>query len=88
MSDWHFLNQYRVTATERNHRVPSLYFTTPKDGFTGMFRFPLDGQNIRCIASDFGGWKHVSVSLEYETKTPTWKMMCSVKDLFWALRMS
>jgi hypothetical protein len=33
------------------------------------------------IASDGGGWEHVSVSTK--NRTPTWTEMCFVKDLFW-----
>lgn len=33
------------------------------------------------VASDQTGWDHVSVSLP--SITPTWSMMCFVKDLFW-----
>lgn len=38
-------------------------------------------QNLRIIASDGGGWEHVSVSLP--DRVPTWGEMCMVKDLFW-----
>ncbi|XZW19012.1 DUF7694 domain-containing protein [Acinetobacter baumannii] len=33
------------------------------------------------IASDQGGWEHVSVSLP--TRCPTWEEMCFIKSLFW-----
>ena len=36
---------------------------------------------LRMIVSSDMGWEHVSVSTE--TRTPTWKEMCAVKDLFW-----
>lgn len=36
------------------------------------------------VASDGGGWEHVSVSIMGSTsKTPDWDQMCFVKDLFW-----
>lgn len=38
-------------------------------------------QHPRVIASDEGGWEHVSVSFKY--RTPTWEEMCAIKDLFW-----
>jgi len=38
-------------------------------------------QCMRAIASDEGGWEHVSVS--FQRRTPTWEEMCIVKDLFW-----
>ena len=37
-------------------------------------------QRVMVIASDEGGWEHVSVSRE--DRTPTWAEMCEVKDLF------
>ena len=30
-----------------------------------------------------GGWEHVSISLIYTKRLPTWDEMCYVKDLFW-----
>jgi hypothetical protein len=43
----------------------------------------IDGRLVRCLASDGGGWQHGSVSVEYESKTPNWSIMCKVKELFW-----
>jgi hypothetical protein len=37
---------------------------------------------LRVIASDQGGWEHVSVSLP--TRCPTWDEMSFVKGLFWS----
>ena len=42
---------------------------------------PLSPLPLRVIASDGGGWEHVSVSLE--DRCPTWEEMCHVKGLFW-----
>lgn len=36
---------------------------------------------LRVIASDGGGWEHVSVSLQ--DRTPTWSEMAFIKALFW-----
>lgn len=36
--------------------------------------------NLRIIATDHGGWDHVSVSLE--NRCPNWQEMCTVKDVF------
>lgn len=38
------------------------------------------------IASDGGGWEHVSIHITYNGKgrTPTWEDMCRIKDLFWS----
>lgn len=81
MSDWKFLNAHRVTKP--GPRVPPQYVSTEADGFNGMFRFTLDGRLVRCVASDGGGWQHVSVSVEYDHRPPNWDTMCRVKDLFW-----
>lgn len=40
---------------------------------------------IHCIASDSGGWEHVSAHVADKAKMrmPTWPEMCKVKDIFW-----
>jgi len=40
-------------------------------------------ERVRCIASDGGGWKHVSVSIIGDNRPPKWGLMCEVKGLFW-----
>lgn len=35
------------------------------------------------IASDGGGWEHVSVSIMGNQRCPTWDEMCFIKSLFW-----
>lgn len=37
---------------------------------------------LRVIATDGGGWEHVSAS--FPDRCPTWEEMCRVKALFWA----
>ena len=82
MSDWKSIESARQTVP--SVRVPANYCTSKEDGFNGMFRLTIDGCLVRCIASDGMGWKHVSVSLEYQPNTcPSWKMMCKIKDIFW-----
>jgi len=29
------------------------------------------------------GWQHVSVTVEFDKRTPRWEVMCFVRDLFW-----
>lgn len=53
----------------------------PSYGLTGAFMLRHDGKELRVIASDSGGWEHVSVTALL--RTPTWEEMCWVKDLFW-----
>jgi hypothetical protein len=81
VSDWAFLSSARCTVPSRY--VPERFCSNDSDGFNGMFRFGLDGHSIRCIASDGMGWQHVSVSVEFSDKPPTWSTMCKIKDLFW-----
>ncbi len=40
---------------------------------------------VLAIASKGEGWEHVSVSAEYkgEPLTPSWDIMCAIKDMFW-----
>lgn len=40
-----------------------------------------DNPRMLIIASIDGEWEHVSVSCD--SRTPTWKEMCLVKELFW-----
>lgn len=56
--------------------------STEADGNNGAFGFALDGVLMFAIASDGGGWEHVSLSCQ-ENRTPTWDEMCAVKNLFW-----
>lgn len=39
------------------------------------------GATLKIIASNGEGWEHVSVSVRH--RTPNWREMCFVKDLFW-----
>lgn len=50
-------------------------------GNNGAFLIPFESYELMVIASDGGGWEHVSVSLP--TRDPSWKQMCFIKDLFW-----
>lgn len=76
MSDWKTLNQGRV------RKGP--YQSKDSDGFNGEFFITVNGMMVRCIASDGEGWRHVSVSLVNTPHfTPSWDIMCKVKELFW-----
>jgi hypothetical protein len=54
-------------------------------GNNGIFIINKGKKRIDCIASDGGGWDHVSVNLHSNKRTPTWKEMCEIKNLFWGL---
>lgn len=49
------------------------------DSQNGVFKIPYKHQLYTVIASNGGGWEHVSVSGD---KTPSWNCMCYMKDLF------
>ena len=67
-------NQYRV----RSGPMAS----DDRFGNCGAFMVPLktNRQTVAVIASDEGGWEHVSVSRS--DRCPTWGEMCEVKELF------
>lgn len=53
-----------------------------RNGCNGAFMVTLKrGQRLAVIASDGGGWEHVSVSRR--DRCPLWDEMCAVKALFW-----
>ena len=50
------------------------------NGCNGAFEIPYESFILRVIISDGYGWDHVSVSLPH--RTPNWKEMCFIKQLF------
>ncbi len=76
MSNWDFLNRHRIRSGQ--------FASTSADGFNGAFGFAVTGEAklVFCIASDGMGWQHVSVSFGPNRKTPSWEIMCKVKELF------
>ena len=75
MSDWKTLNDCR----ERT----GTFASNESDGFNGRFRLKINGLNLIALASDGEGWQHVSVTIYGSPFTPSWDIMCKVKDLFW-----
>jgi len=51
------------------------------DSGNGLFKIPYYGKYFTVIASNGGGWEHVSVSTT-TNKVPNWDAMCWIKDLF------
>lgn len=78
MKDLNQLNAYRLAKAERN------LCGAPGDSRNGVFKVFVEGRSFFCIASDGGGWEHVSVSpCSQKRKTcPTWEEMSVIKDLF------
>lgn len=66
-------NEYRIK--EGNMASDDSY------GNNGAFQISFESFELTVIASDGEGWEHVSVSLK--DRTPSWKEMCFIKDLFW-----
>ena len=76
MKDLHTLDQYRV---DMRH----IYGTLGDNG-NGFFKVFVHGKSFNCIASNGGGWEHVSVSpgSPNRKKCATWDEMCAIKDMF------
>lgn len=76
MPNWDFLNRHRIRS--------GTFHSDDVDGFNGAFQFRLNGENrtVCIVASDGEGWQHVSVSFGRVPGTPSWDVMCQVKDLF------
>ena len=84
---------FHVPELSRDTEHPQLG-STSADGNNGAFHVesPEPGWKLAIIASDGGGWEHVSVhayrrmvavSSPAQSRTPSWKEMCYVKRLFW-----
>ena len=70
-------NKYRVTTGKMG--------STDAIGNAGAFIIPIPHSNISycVIASDGGGWDHVSVHIDGLARAPLWSEMCTIKALFW-----
>ena len=78
MRDLTALEKYRDRAGER--RV----YGCNGDSGNGVFKVFVGQRSFRCIASNGGGWEHVSVSPcnKKRTSCPTWEEMCQIKSMF------
>lgn len=74
-----------IPTVERGRITRGPYGTPPRSGCTGAYRTNLpSGAPAQIIASDGGGWEHVSILLlTIPPRLPTWDDMCHVKDAFW-----
>lgn len=50
------------------------------DEYNGMFRIKIKGEKYAIVASNGDGWEHVSIS--HKNKIPSWKIMSTIKDMF------
>ena len=72
---FHVPNRLRV--------VDGLFGSDNSAGNNGAFQFQnMVGTKFKIIASDGGGWEHVSVSCS-NNRCPTWSEMCAIKKIFW-----
>lgn len=69
MRNLNYLNKFRVPL-----------YGDYGDENNGAFRLKVKGKRYAVIASNGGGWEHVSVS--HENEVPTWDVMCDIKDMF------
>ncbi len=53
------------------------------DGNNGCFIIKHGDVRLFVIASDGGGWEHVSVTIPGVNRCPTWEEMCRVVAAFW-----
>jgi hypothetical protein len=69
---------------ERGRELTGRYASLPDSGPNGRFFIKTqDGETLLVLASNGMGWEHVSISLPYRKRCPTWEEMCWIKDLFW-----
>lgn len=71
MKDLTYLDQYRQTL-----------YGERGDAYNGAFKIPMNSKYFTVIASNGGGWEHVSISILNSKRTPTWSEMCQIKDMF------
>lgn len=76
MKDLNTMDKYRV---DKRH-----LYGTMGDERNGCFKVYIGGRSFFCIASNGGGWEHVSVSPcnQKRNTCPTWEEMCAIKDMF------
>lgn len=62
------------------YRVP--YLWSMGDEFNGAFKVYAGGRSFFVVASNGGGWDHVSVSPRNAKRCPTWDEMCEIRKMF------
>lgn len=70
------LEKYREKDFEKK-----MYGVTGDNG-NGCFKVFVNGRSFFVIASNGGGWDHVSVTTKSGKRCPTWEEMCAIKDMF------
>ena len=75
MKDLSYIEKYRLREDERR------IYGANGDAGNGIFKVYVSGKSFVCIASNGGGWDHVSIHRP-NGKLPTWDEMCAIKDMF------
>lgn len=79
-----FCDKFKISRNEFLLR----FGTSKSIGNNGMFCIPKLGEQtgfyFLALASDGGGWEHVSISIAQEKRCPTWEEMCYIKNIFWS----
>ena len=71
----------KISKDIEKYRVKhGLYASNENTGNNGFFIIPYNNYELKVMISDGMGWDHVSVSLK--NRTPNWKEMCYIKDIF------
>jgi hypothetical protein len=73
---------FKVPEEYRMKSLTGMFKSTEADGNNGYFIIPFESFELLVVASDGLDWEHVSVSLR--NRTPNWREMCFIKDLFWS----
>lgn len=78
MKDLNKLSRYRLEKEERE------CYGINGDSGNGLFKVFVEGKSFFCVASNGGGWDHVSVSPcnTRRKHCPTWEEMCVIKNMF------
>lgn len=80
---FHVPNIYR----NKLHAILGTEDSAGNNGYFIVQHPKITNQRLLCLASDTGGWEHVSVRIQpqgMETfRVPDWQEMCYVKSLFW-----
>lgn len=71
-----------ISKFRNTSKVVIEYFGDTGDSSNGVFNIPNERGGMRVLASSYGGWEHVSVTMEDISSCPTWEEMCRVKELF------
>lgn len=82
MRDLHTLDKYREKDHERDYY--RMHTSDDIGKGNGCFKVYVNNRSFFVVASDGGGWDHVSVTpCNRKRQTcPTWEEMCAIKDMF------